>query len=304
MRAKSRLPLLLLLGVLAGAVGFSSEALVGQYRPPHLARPEAAPPRRQTELGGEPSLPETFATSFPLPSRQEHLFLVAGPLPGRSRADPAAIAKRLAFLAPPIAGSRLTAVPDSHLPGAPRAYRGGWHQGIDYYDSWCGVPIVYGVTEVRAAGPGVVARVDTEFLELTRVEREALLAELLHRGHESPVLLDLLHGRQVWIAHGGGVLTRYSHLAGVDPGLVPGAGVKAGQLLGWVGNSGTSAGAAARRDGAHLHFEIHLDGAPFWLGLSLPDIRAVLQEVLRPDEGRVAPVGCQSPSGGAFSERS
>jgi murein DD-endopeptidase MepM/ murein hydrolase activator NlpD len=92
--------------------------------------------------------------------------------------------------------------------------------------------------------------------------------------------LELLHGRQVWIAHEGGVLTRYSHLADVDPGLIPGAAVQAGQLLGWVGNSGTSAAAAGRRDGAHLHFEIHLDGAPFWLGLSLADIRAVLHYAL------------------------
>ena len=175
-------------------------------------------------------------------------------------------------------------MPDSHLPGARRPYRGGWHQGIDYYDGWCGVPIVYGVTEVRAAGQGVVIRVDADFTELTQAERDALLAELAHRGHDSPSLLDLLHGRQVWIAHGGGVLTRYSHLAGVNSTLSPGAPVDAGHLLGWVGNSGTSAAAAGSRDGAHLHFEIHLDRTPFWLGLSLSDIRAVLEHALGPGD--------------------
>ena len=270
--------------MLAGAVGFSSPGLLGPHRMPRVDRGEATPPSGPDEFGGESLPPETLEISSPLPFRQEHLFLVAGPLPARSRSDLTAISRRLAFLVPPIAGSKLTAVPDSHLPGAPRSYRGGWHQGIDYYDSWCGVPIVYGVTEVRAVGPGVVARVDATFLELTQVERDSLLAELAHRGHEAPVLLDLLHGRQVWIAHAGGVLTRYSHLAGVDPGLTPGAAVEAGQLLGWVGNSGTSAAAARRSDGAHLHFEIHLDGAPFWLGLSLSDIRAVLEEALGPDE--------------------
>lgn len=71
------------------------------------------------------------------------------------------------------------------------------------------------------------------------------------------------------IDHGGGWETWYIHLnndtPGTDDGLawglaegvVPGATVTKGQLIGWVGDSGN-----AEWVGSHLHFEIHKDGTP------------------------------------------
>ena len=59
------------------------------------------------------------------------------------------------------------------------------------------------------------------------------------------------YGRQVRIAHGDGMATSYSHMSrmAVDPG----AYVRQGQLIGYVGSSGLSTG-------PHLHYEVLRDG--------------------------------------------
>ena len=54
-------------------------------------------------------------------------------------------------------------------------------------------------------------------------------------------------GYQVWIAHGSGLYTTYSHMSAVTVGA--GAGVGAGTQVGRVGQSG-------RATGPHLHFEV------------------------------------------------
>jgi murein DD-endopeptidase MepM/ murein hydrolase activator NlpD len=61
------------------------------------------------------------------------------------------------------------------------------------------------------------------------------------------------YGRQVRLAHPGGVMTSYAHLSRIL--AVPGTRVKRGQLIGLVGSSGFSTG-------AHLHFEVRRSGRP------------------------------------------
>ena len=61
------------------------------------------------------------------------------------------------------------------------------------------------------------------------------------------------YGREVEIAHGGGITSRYGHMSSIV--AEPGSYVRAGQLIGYVGSSGLSTG-------PHLHFEVRQGGTP------------------------------------------
>ena len=63
------------------------------------------------------------------------------------------------------------------------------------------------------------------------------------------------YGNAVDIDHGGGITTRYAHLARINPGIAPGTPVAVGQVLGVEGSTGSSTG-------NHLHFEILRNGTP------------------------------------------
>lgn len=59
------------------------------------------------------------------------------------------------------------------------------------------------------------------------------------------------YGRQVRIAHAGGIVTTYSHMSRTV--AEEGSFVRQGQLIGYVGSSGLSTG-------PHLHYEVHRNG--------------------------------------------
>lgn len=59
------------------------------------------------------------------------------------------------------------------------------------------------------------------------------------------------YGRQVRIAHGGGLTTSYSHMSSIV--AEHGGTVRRGQLIGYVGSSGLSTG-------PHLHYEVYRGG--------------------------------------------
>jgi murein DD-endopeptidase MepM/ murein hydrolase activator NlpD len=61
------------------------------------------------------------------------------------------------------------------------------------------------------------------------------------------------YGRQVRLAHGGGIVTSYSHMSRLV--VEPGSFVHQGQLIGYVGSSGLSTG-------PHLHYEVYRNGTP------------------------------------------
>lgn len=59
------------------------------------------------------------------------------------------------------------------------------------------------------------------------------------------------YGKQVQIAHAGGLATSYSHMGRIVAG--EGEWVRQGQLIGYVGSTGLSTG-------PHLHYELHVNG--------------------------------------------
>ena len=61
------------------------------------------------------------------------------------------------------------------------------------------------------------------------------------------------YGRQVRIGHGKGLATSYSHMSRIA--VAPGAVVRRGQIIGYVGSSGLSTG-------PHLHYEVYRNGRP------------------------------------------
>ena len=61
------------------------------------------------------------------------------------------------------------------------------------------------------------------------------------------------YGNLVEVSHLGGVVTRYAHLRGYARGTRPGARVRVGQTIGFVGSTGLSTG-------PHLHFEMLVNG--------------------------------------------
>ena len=85
-------------------------------------------------------------------------------------------------------------------------------------------------------------------------------------------------GRVRGRAVGGGARDRtglrYGQLAGVGPGVRVGTNVYRGQVLGFVGNSGTDRAVTGSQDGARLRFEIWTeDGEFFGAGLDATEVR-------------------------------
>jgi len=168
----------------------------------------------------------------------------------------------------PIADACLPAI-DNLMPNAPRTYRQGVHEGLDFYPGLACAPIAKG-TPVLAMLRGEVVRADLGYEELTPEVLAELRSETLRLGMTPPEILDIYRGRQVWVDHGQGVVTRYCHLSSIAPGIDVGARVEQGQELAGVGESGTPESIEAPGTELHLHAEVRIgDG---FLGQDLDPI--------------------------------
>lgn len=180
----------------------------------------------------------------------------------------------------PIAGACLPAS-DNLIPGAPRDYRAGVHEGIDFYDGVVCAPVVKD-TPVLAAKVGIVTRADLDFVEMTPEELDELLTRSQSQGYTDEAALDRFRGRQVWIDHGGGIVTRYAHLNGIAPTITVGKVVVAGELVGFVGNSGTPEGVTDPNAEIHLHFELRVGDSYLGAGLPVDQVRVALERAFSP----------------------
>jgi murein DD-endopeptidase MepM/ murein hydrolase activator NlpD len=152
------------------------------------------------------------------------------------------------------------------LPGAPRDYRAGIHEGIDF-------PAPMGAP-VHAAAAGTVIRVDSTFLDWTREQQEIALSDALQLGFTPAPTLDRIRGRQVWVDVGSGVVTRYAHLSAVEP-IAVGQRIEEGALIGAVGSSGYPQG------GPHLHFEVRIGDDFFGDGLATDRLVLAVSRLFR-----------------------
>lgn len=184
---------------------------------------------------------------------------------------------RLADLRMPIVGATLPDL-DTLLPSAPRAYRNGVHQGFDLNNGHIGIPTAYSSPAI-AAKDGTVIRATLGFQEMTVEEYSEAIATSRATGTESPDILDKLRGRQVWIDHGHGIVTRYVHLSGIASDITEGKTVRAGDIVGFVGNSGMEAGVNGTRAGAHLHFELRIDDRYLGEGMSYAEVREAANRI-------------------------
>ena len=91
--------------------------------------------------------------------------------------------------------------------------------------------------------------------------------------------VDQFRGRQVWIDHGAGVVTRYCHLSGIAPGMATDMDVTAGQLIAFVGESGTPSSTRQIGTQYHLHFEVRVGDSYLGHGLPAKEVRPLYEEL-------------------------
>lgn len=161
---------------------------------------------------------------------------------------------------------------DLQLPGAPRHYRLGMHQGVDLY--WRrGAP-------VTAVAAGTITHATLEYADPTSAEFAAWDVENVRLGYTSETALDFYRGRQVWVEHEGDLLSRYAHLESIETGIVTGTAVTQGQLLGTVGNSGTPSSQLSGKPDTHIHFDLWVGSHYIGQYLRPVETREWLEEIL------------------------
>jgi murein DD-endopeptidase MepM/ murein hydrolase activator NlpD len=97
------------------------------------------------------------------------------------------------------------------------------------------------------------------------------------------------YGKMVDIQHADGVVTRYAHMSVFAPGIARGTPVDVGEIIGKIGTTGDA-------HGAHVHFEVRIDGHAVdpkpYLGLAACPVTpppAPLEEARAPGPARTAP---------------
>ena len=179
----------------------------------------------------------------------------------------------------PILDARVTSR-DFQMPGAPRHYRLGVHEGIDFYGNTVGVAVNRS-TPVRAVADGIVVRALTDYEPLTAEQADAWAARSRSLGYTPPEVLDGYRGMQVWIDHGDEVVSRYAHLGSIEPGIEEGAAVTRGQVIGTVGNSGTPGSVSSQTYDVHLHLELWVGDHYVGQFLRPIEAREWLERILR-----------------------
>jgi murein DD-endopeptidase MepM/ murein hydrolase activator NlpD len=170
---------------------------------------------------------------------------------------------------------------DEVMPNAPRVYRNGFHEGVDFYHGDVCTEIFRGLP-VRAMYDGVVVRAMHDYLDITSDVVATLTARTQEQGFTDPEALDIYRGRQVWIDHGNGVVTRYCHLDSIEESIAVGVAVRQGDAIGGVGDSGTPESITDPGLELHLHAEIRIGESFLGDGLDPVTVRALYEHLFTP----------------------
>ncbi len=173
----------------------------------------------------------------------------------------------------PIAGVSLPKSPEN-LPNAPRAYRRGVSQGFVFTGVDAGLQIQFAMP-VLAVADAKIKLLTANFKELSPQEFQALLLKVKDGASQND--LNLLRGRQISLLHENGIITRYGHLSSLNPNLTYASQIKRGDIIGFVGNSGTLDGARGTKNNARLLFEIWLENETKFYGAGLKPEEVVRQ---------------------------
>lgn len=185
---------------------------------------------------------------------------------------------RLLGLTMPIRGASMPRHPGV-WPGARRLYRHGIHKGTDFFHDPGSGSLVKMGSPAFAADSGKVIRADENYSDMTSSKYHQVISECYHQHISSESNEDLLRGCQVWIDHGNGLITKYAHLDRIKPGLKTGAKVSRGDLVGFVGVSGTGQNLPGCSKHPHLHFEIWLDGNYIGWGLTPSETIGIYENI-------------------------
>ena len=159
----------------------------------------------------------------------------------------------------------------SRLPNAPRDYRNGTHRGVDFFANWG--------TDIRAVADGLVVRADHNYEEYPADFRVEMLKSSGKVGHTpSDIFNSVLLGKAIILDHGFDLvpgfraITIYAHLSSIKKDLSGGSVVKAGQIIGKTGNTGTRPSTLGTKKESHLHWELILqkDTKEVYLGKDVP----------------------------------
>lgn len=191
---------------------------------PDLAEGPSATPSPAAPPVTAPVVPVTPAPVSPLPVTPAPAIVpaaprapaVAGPAPRLLPGTPGAATVPAGTGGPVFPVAGENSYGDDY--GAPRAGT-GWHQGNDVFAS-VGTPVV-------AVADGTISKVGW----------------------------NTLGGNRLWLTDGAGTAYYYAHLSAYAPVAFDGSRVRAGEVVGYVGNTGQAATTPP-----HLHFEVHPGG--------------------------------------------
>jgi murein DD-endopeptidase MepM/ murein hydrolase activator NlpD len=199
---------------------------------------------------------------------------IAGVAPVASPSSESPIGMRFIM---PLAGACMPR-DEGQMPNAPREYRNGFHEGLDFFTGFACIDVPLGLP-VLAPADGTVIRADHEYKQLTATQLQYLLDLTATQGYSDSGTLDKFRGRQLWVDHGNGIVTRYAHLSDIPSEVQVGTKVQQGQGIAFVGDSGTPEALDAPGYNKHLHFEIRVGDSFLGAGLPPDEVRAQYESV-------------------------